>query len=581
MLWPLVRPYRWWVLLAVFLVGFHGVAISFQALLPKFLIDDVLRDGRVLTDAAEREGVWARLTTLVVLYLFASLVCRMLAWHIGYRIFGRVREKVVFGLRSSFFRKVNALCLQFHNKVNSGELFSYLFGSPLIQIQEYFRILVMHGIGAVITLITILLWTGLWDWAMGLILAMTVGLTFAASWHARQRMRLVHLDFQNSEANVSGHVEDLLRGARDVKLYAMEQEIIRDFNDRAGFISRKSYHRDMKAHVQWMKMETVAYVSFSLLAAVGVWRVVQGNIGIGQLTGYLAAFIALQDPLRMIFQMAVQQGAARASLDRIDRVLSTASTTPDPVTESRAVPGKGDIVIRNLTFHYAEDEPLFRGLNLSIPYGQRVAIVGPSGGGKSTLSLLLLRLYDPLAGSIEIGGEDLKGIRGADLRKQFGVVPQNPFMFQTTVRGNLQMIHPDADDKAIQSACEIANAWEFIERMPQGLDTPVGEGGATLSGGQRQRLAIARALLCDPDYFIFDEATSALDATSETKVQQAMDRAIGERTAIIIAHRLATVKQCDRVLVIDAGVLVQDGSYAELSGTKGLFRELLDNQQLA
>ena len=580
LLWPLIGPYKWWTLLAVSLVAFHGVAISFQSLLPKFLIDDVLRDGRVLVDSAEREGVGTRLLVLLSIYLLVSLIGRMAAWHLGYRIFGRVREKVVFGLRSTFFRKVNALCLRFHNKVNSGELFSYLFGSPLVQIQDYFRIVVMHGIGAVVTLVTTLSWTGMWDPAMALVLAATVGSTFAVSCHAYLRMREVHRDFQKSEASVSGYVEDLLRGARDVKLYAMENETNRGFDDRAEFISRKSYYRDMNTHVQWMKMETVGYSAFAVLAALGVWRVLEGGIGIGQLSGYLAAFLALQQPLRMIFEMAVQYGAARASLERIDRVLTTASTTPDPVGDGVPVPRRGEIRLYAVEFEYERDQPIINNMNLAIPYGQRVAVVGPSGGGKSTLAMLLLRLYDPKSGDIFIDGKNLKSFNGSELRSRFGVVPQNPFIFQTSIRGNLCAIRPDASEDLLRKVCQIANAWEFIERLPDGLDTAVGEGGSTLSGGQRQRLAIARALLCDPGFFIFDEATSALDAVSERLVQDAMERAIGNRTAIVIAHRLATIRRCDRIIVLDAGRIVQDGSYDELSSASGLFRTLLSKQRL-
>jgi len=219
-------------------------------------------------------------------------------------------------------------------------------------------------------------------------------------------------------------------------------------------------------------------------------------------------------------------------------------------------------------------------VNLTIPYGQRVALVGPSGAGKSTVTQLLLRLYDPDQGAILIGRMNIRHCRGPDLRHKFGVVPQDPFIFRTSIRYNLCVARPGASNAEIRRACELANAWEFISRLPAGLDTPVGEGGSTLSGGQRQRLAIARALLAEPDYFIFDEATSALDTVSEALVQQAMENAVSGKTSLIIAHRLATVKNCNRILVIDDGRIVQDGSYDELVGQAGLFRNLVQGQVL-
>jgi ABC-type multidrug transport system fused ATPase/permease subunit len=218
-------------------------------------------------------------------------------------------------------------------------------------------------------------------------------------------------------------------------------------------------------------------------------------------------------------------------------------------------------------------------MNLVVPYGQRVALVGPSGSGKSTIAQLVLRLYDPQRGEVRIGGTDARRFAGAALRKYFGVVPQDPFIFRTSVRDNVRVACPNASDDEVRRACELANAWEFIDKLAGKLGAPVGEGGASLSGGQRQRLAIARALLADPEIFIFDEATSALDSLSEKLIQDALEKNLGSRTAIFIAHRLATVRNCDRILVLDGGRIVQDGTYDELS-RDGLFRELVRGQKL-
>jgi ABC-type multidrug transport system fused ATPase/permease subunit len=188
----------------------------------------------------------------------------------------------------------------------------------------------------------------------------------------------------------------------------------------------------------------------------------------------------------------------------------------------------------------------------------------------------MLRLYDPSTGVVALDGVDLRQCRGAEVRRRFGVVPQAPYFFQATLRENLLMVRPDADEAMIQRACMLANAWEFISKLPEGLETRVGEGGSNLSGGQRQRLAIARVMLMDPPFFIFDEATSALDTVSERLIQEALAQNLSGRTAVFIAHRLATVQGCDRILVLDQGRLVQDGTYAELSARPGLFRSMLE-----
>jgi ABC-type multidrug transport system fused ATPase/permease subunit len=223
---------------------------------------------------------------------------------------------------------------------------------------------------------------------------------------------------------------------------------------------------------------------------------------------------------------------------------------------------------------------VLRDINLTIPHGQKVALVGPSGAGKSTITQLLMRLYDPDQGTIRIGGVDIRHCVGADLRRHFGVVPQDPFIFRSTLRENLLVVQPQATTEHLRRACELANAWEFIAPLPLQLDTPVGEGGATLSGGQRQRLAIARALLSDSDFFIFDEATSALDTVSEAMIQQSLEKIMVNHTSLIIAHRLATVKHCDRILVLKDGLIVQDGTYDELLSQPGTFQQLVQGQAL-
>ncbi|MDD5261495.1 MAG: ABC transporter ATP-binding protein [Methylacidiphilales bacterium] len=571
---PYLRPYRKWIVLSIALNAFHGIAISFQFLFPKYLIDDVLPAGQV-----PNGHPYHKLALLLAAYLVASILCRMLAWHIGYRIFTWVRENVILKIRANFFRHINGLCLRFHGKYNSGELFSYLFGSPLSQVQQYLQQMAMNGPGAVLTLVSSIIWVFFWDWMMTLVLLASVVAGVWLMWRTRKRMQKLHRDFQFVESNVSGHVADLIRGSREIKLYSMEAQVMEDFQLQAGVISRKSVERDVKSHMYYMETETATYLFFALLCSVGAWRYLNAGLTLGELQAYLGAFIALQGPMQQLLQISSLRGGAQASLERLNAVLNTVSTTPDPDGHDRQAPERGDIVLRDVHFSY-DQIPTLNALNLRIPYGQRLALVGASGSGKSTFAQLLLRFYDPNSGSIEIGGVDIRHCTGAHLRRRFGVVPQDPYFFQTNLRDNLRVVRPDADDERIRRACEQASAWEFISAMPRGLDTPVGEGGTTLSGGQRQRLAIARVLLLDPPYFIFDEATSALDTVSEKLIQESLHRAMAGRTVIFIAHRLATVKNCDRIIVLNKGIIAQDGTYAELSTQPGHFRNMVESDSL-
>jgi ABC-type multidrug transport system fused ATPase/permease subunit len=574
-LWPLLYRHRWLIAAAITLCGIHGGAMALQNLYPKWFFSEVI-DAKGI-DATAR---WRRVAWLGAGYLAVSVVMRMGFWHLGYRFFTWARERIVFGLRAQFFRHVNHLCLRFHDRHSSGELFSYLFGTPLASLMQFFQHTSVLVPGSVVTVVWTLGVLWFWDPTVGGLLTFTSICSVLLMIASRRRIQRIQKDYQSVEGDVSGRVADLLRGNKAVKLYGMEAQVLEDFEQRALIVGRKSYERDVRGHIEWMKQEGFGYLCYVALMAVCAWRADRGGIETGIVVSCFTSFQGLYGPLQQLFQAFVLWGGAAASLDRIGRVLDTASTTPDPFDPEQTVPARSTIEFMNVTFGYDVDRPVVRDLNLLIPYGQKVAFVGRSGSGKTTLAELALRLYDPHRGEVRIGGTDARRFAGSNLRRTFGIVPQDPFIFRATVRDNVRVARPEASDVAIRRACELANAWEFIERLPAQLDAQVGEGGSSLSGGQRQRLAIARALLADPPIFVFDEATSALDTLSEKLIQNALEVNLVGRTAIIIAHRLATVRQCDRILVLDSGRIAQDGSYDALMGT-GLFGDLARGQELA
>lgn len=569
----MVRPHKWKVLIALGLNLMVGLSVTFQNLLPKFIMDDaLLKPGLSLPERRRALLFYA------ILYVFVGIFLRAFVWHASLRVFGRVREACVAQLRSRFFHHVNRLCINFHNRHNSGELFSYLFGTPLNNVQQYFQQVTLMLPHECIALVTTLVFLGIWDLLLTGVIFAAVGVHFWVQSRARLQIRDIHRDFQITEAAVSGRVADLLRGHRAMKLHAVEDQADQDFGRELVNIHDKSYWRDIRSHIQHIKQESVLYIGYALLCILAGWRFLGGHITEGQLTTYLTAYIALQGPLRVFFQISLLRGSAQASLERMGEVLDSSSTTPDPENPA-AVPIRGDIIFENVTFAYAE-EPVLHDLSVTIPFGQSVALVGPSGAGKSTFAQLLLRLYDPQGGRILFGGHDLRTFAGTDLRRRFGVVPQDPYMFNCTLRENLVLVDPDADDARLWEALEQANAREFVEDFPNGLDTLLGEGGGNVSGGQKQRLAIARSLLMKPSVYIFDEATSALDTLSEKLIKEAMVEVTRECTAFIIAHRLASIEACDRVLVIEDGRITQDGTFSDLADREGTFRNLLRTQAL-
>ena len=263
---------------------------------------------------------------LLAIYLAASIFGRMLVWHMGYRVFTYVREKVLFNMRANFFRHVNHLCLRFHRQHHSGELFSYLFGSPLLQIQNYFQQFTFAAPGEVFIVISTLIWVATWDWLLTLVLFVTVLSTVWMMHRTRPRIQKLHSDYQKTETKVTGYVADLLRGSRNVKLYAMEDQVAADFDDRVWEIGSKSYQRDVQSHIQWMKHETTGYICFALLCAALVWRYFYDQshkppdhrVTIGEIQAYIAAFTSLQAALSIVSD--VQHSRRRqAGVERIAR----------------------------------------------------------------------------------------------------------------------------------------------------------------------------------------------------------------------------------------------------------------------
>lgn len=578
-LWQFIKPYaythRYAIVVALLLNALPGFAIAFQTLIPRYLVDDVMRPAD-LTPGARLQ----RLGLLMGIYLFAAFVVRMGAWFGSYKIFTSVREKIILELRVRLFRHINHLCLRFHGRHSSGELFTYVMGSPVMDISMFFHNAVINVPNSITTFLVSSVWILFWDWSLSLVLLSLVIATVLTMRLGSSRLQVLFQRYQAVETRIIGRVTDIFRGNRDVKIHAVEERMGEAFRQNADQLRKQAYQRDVETHRVNMRGEALNYLCFIVLCAVGIWRYLDHHLSEGQLVAFLASYAALQLPLNCLFTVGTMHGQAQVSLQRLVSVLKTDTTTPEPVPEERRnLPARPAITLSRVSFAYTPGQPILRNISITIPFGQKVAFVGPSGSGKTTLAKLFLRLYDPDEGSVRIGDVDLRLADTANVRRRFGVVPQDPYFFATTIRENLLLMRVDASEADCRRVCELANAWEFIREFPQGLDTPIGEGGTRLSGGQRQRLAIARALLHDPDFLLFDEATSALDVVSERLVKEALERVLVGRTAVFIAHRLSTVRNCDRVLVIERGQIVQDGTFRALTERPGLFRKMVENDK--
>ncbi len=566
-------PARGLLALAIGLNLVCGLAITAMNALPKFLTDNIL-----LADYSGGQKL-RESTLLMTAYLAIAIFGRILCWHLSMRLFARASTRALARIRTLFFNHVHFLCLRFHQQKQSGELLSYLFGSPLAGLQQFLSQFVLMVPFTIFTLLSTLTLVFTWNPVMAAILFCALLITGWTARGATSRVKQLNYAYQHLESSVSGRTSELLRGQKAVKMLAAESMVVERFRQDAESIGDKNYEVQVKSHLESVKAEFMQISAYAVLAVVGTWLFVQGELTVGELVAILASYAAIQPLVGMLFQCALMQGVAHAGLNRIESILSHRTSTPMTEAPRQEIPAKPDIVMEGVVFSY-EDVSVLKGVDLVVPYGQKVALVGPSGSGKSTIVSLLLRLYDPVEGRITLGDVDLKDLDLPTVRRQFGVVPQETFLFNGSVKENILLANPEASESQVIEALQRANAWEFVSELPAGIETVLGEGGASLSGGQRQRIGIARALAQRPHVFIFDEATSALDTAAERVITDTLTKVLSDHTAFIVAHRLSTIRFCDRVIVFDKGRIVQDGPYEELSSRDGAFRDLLQAQQL-
>ena len=379
---------------------------------------------------------------------------------------------------------------------------------------------------------------------------------------------------QGRTADITAFLQEVISGARVIRSFARESFEFKRFEKE----NKNNFDAAMKATKLTAIMGPMVEFSAAIAVVVILWyggySVVQGYITAGSLIAFLIYAINLANPVKRLTQVYGNIQKALAAGDRVIDILETQPHVKELPTAKRMDHVKGEVHFDNVQFSYDAENLALKGVTLHVKPGETVAIVGPSGAGKSTIANLLPRFYDVTGGSIHIDGMDIREATFTSLRENIGLVPQDTMLFNASVRDNILYGRLDATDEEVLEAAKAANAIEFIEKLPQGFDTMVGERGNSLSGGQRQRIAIARAILKNPSILILDEATSALDTESEKIVQEALERLMKGRTALVIAHRLSTVQHADHIVVLQQGSVVEEGTHDELLALQGLYSHL-------
>ncbi|MFV9635287.1 ABC transporter ATP-binding protein [Mycobacterium neumannii] len=476
---------------------------------------------------------------------------------------GRIGQKVLLELRRRVFRHFQRLDIAFHDRYTSGRVVSRST-NDVEAIQDMLETGFDSLVTAVLTLFGTAVLLVVLDWRLGLMCLGAFPVLIGLVWWFRNESARTYRRVRESAALVIVQFVETMTGIKAVQAFRREprnQQIFEDIADRYKVDNERTFQL-LAIFMPGVKL--VGNLTTGVVLLYGGYRVLNGEMTIGTLTAFLLYLRMFFEPMQEISQFFNTFQSAASALEKLAGVLAQRPAIKDPERPVTFTDVLGEITFRDVRFQYVADRPVLPGLTLEVPAGQTVALVGTTGAGKTTIAKLIARFYDPISGSVSLDGVDLRDLSQSELRRHVVMVTQENFMFDGTVADNIRFGRPDADDAEVAAAAEAVGADRFIAALPDGYDTDVAKRGGRLSAGQRQLVAFARAFLADPAVLILDEATSSLDIPSERMVQRALETVLADRTALVIAHRLSTVQIADRVLVLEHGRIVEDGSPSDL-----------------
>jgi subfamily B ATP-binding cassette protein MsbA len=583
-LWKFVRPHR--LMLALFCVCFL-INQATTVVLPVAL-------GKVL-DQILPAGDLTALNTMVA-FLLGFLLFKSILTYIERELSVLLGAFIVRDVRIQLHAHFLRMSLRFLDDYQVGRVVSRIMGDTEC-VKNLLISATLNASASAVRFLFILGTLIYLDWKLTLVSCAVLPFFLLGFWRFANGSKAAYCELNEDQGNLVSSVNETFNGVRVVKTYCGERRANASMLGRMHDIMRKSLYVSHTQHLLTVVWEGTAWLSLIALIWYGGNRVIDHNLSVGQIVAFYGLLGQLQGPIADLININAALQPALVSIHEIERVLDTPPEIVDRPTARHAGDLKGDIEFANVEFTYktarkSETNDPMRALieaqrprmhtltNISfhIKAGECVAVVGASGSGKSTLLNLLGRLYDADAGSIRVDGVDIRDYRLTSYLKNFGIVLQENFLFRGTIRDNIRYSRLNASDAEIVDAAKRAGAWEFIEELPDGLDTWCTERGLSLSGGQKQRLSIARAILANPRLLILDEATSALDSHTEAQVQRALDELMRGRTTFIVAHRLSTIVGANKIIVLDRGQIIECGSHAELLSRNGRYAEMFNEQ---
>ena len=561
----LTRPHWHWLVGFMLTIAAVSALDAYFTFLSKQIVDDA-----ILAENMDR------LMQLLTIYGSMIVVQAVNAFGFIY-LAGVLGERIQYDLRQKAFNHLQELSLAYFNNTPVGWIMSRLTSDS-----ERIASLVTWGLVDVtwgfLNILTALGFMLVINWRLALMIAAIIPLIVVIAAKVRTVILVEYRRVRKINSKITGTYAENINGVRVVKALCREPENLEEFNLLTNRMYKASFRAAVLSALFLPLVQIISSLAVGATAWYGGWQSQMGLMTIGGIQAFISYITFMMWPIQDLARVYADMQHAVASAER---VFSLIDSVPDIVDAENAIdPGTiaGEIQFRDVSFRYESDKRVLKHFNLSVKRGETIALVGPTGGGKSTLVNLLCRFYEPAAGQILLGEHDYTTLSQKAIQSRIGIVLQTPHLFSGTIRENIRYGRLDASDEEIEAAARMTRALDFIQGLEHGLDEQVGEGGSLLSVGQKQLISLARAVLSDPEIFIMDEATSSVDTITEALLQKGMEAVIADRTSFIIAHRLSTIKRADRILVIEDGSIAEMGSHQELMRNKGKYYRLYTQQ---
>ena len=575
-LWSYLKAYRFSVFFAVFLKVLSVVMSVLEPFVLGLAITELTKN--LLDMAKGLSGVSINtgyIGTVLIIYLLRGLLYELGSYYSNYFMTNAV-QSMTQDLRNEMTEKINRIPVSFFDKHQFGDLLGR-FTSDVETVSNALQQSFLQIVNALLTIVLVMGMVLYLNFQLAIVVILSIPVTYFGARSILKRSQPYFKEQAAILGRMNGYVQENLTGFNVLKLYGREETSHKEFSEITDDLQRVGFKASFISGLMMPALHVVSDLTYLIVAVLGGLQVIAGRLTVGNMQAFVQYVWQVSQPIQNITQLAGQMQSAKSSLDRIFDILDETEEVEGEELEILE-PLTGQVTFKQVDFQYVENKPLIRDFNLEVQPGEMVAIVGPTGAGKTTLINLLMRFYDVTAGAILVDGQDIRQLSRQDYRRQFGMVLQDAWLYEGTIKENLRFGNLYASDEDIVEAAKAANVDHFVRTLPGGYNMEMNQESSNISLGQKQLLTIARALLANPKILILDEATSSVDTRLELLIQKAMKRLMKGRTSFVIAHRLSTIQEADKILVLKDGQIIEQGNHESLLQAKGFYYNLYQSQ---